>query len=104
MKNRTILLAGLAAALACGSVFAQATPTSTARIEADTGPVTVHSVQPPIANASDYAVKVSDLDANGDGVISRREVPADHALAFEFRLVDTDRNGRITEQELANWK
>ena len=47
---------------------------------------------------------LADIDANGDGVVSKKEVPGDHALFFEFRLVDTDRNGRITDEELANWK
>ena len=78
--------------------------TGEAQIEATTGPVTVKSVQPPIGNASDYQVKVADIDANGDGVVTKKEVPADHALFFEFKLVDTDRNGRITDEELANWK
>ncbi len=104
MKTTNILLAGLLAAAASAGALAQSTPTSEAQLEATTGPVTVKSVQPPIANASDYRVKVADIDANGDGVVSRKEVPTDHALYFEFRLVDTDRNGRITDEELANWK
>lgn len=104
MKTTRILLAGLLAAVASTGALAQSTPNAQAQLEADTGPVTVKSVQPPIANASDYQVKVADIDANGDGVVSRTEVPVNHALYFEFRLVDTDRNGRITDEELANWK
>ena len=69
-----------------------------------TGPVTVQSIQPPIPNSDDYQATVAQLDRNNDGVVVRSEVPADHALASEFRLVDTDRNGRITEAELSNWK
>ncbi len=75
-----------------------------AEFEASTGPVTVQSVQPALPNASDYQVQVSDLDTNGDGVISRREVPESHALASEFRLVDRNGDGRITAEELAAWK
>lgn len=102
MKRLTPLFFG--AALASGAVFAQVTPTSQVQFEATTGPVTVQSVQPPIPNADDYRATVAQLDGNGDGVVTRAEVPADHALASEFRLVDTDRNGRITDAELANWK
>ena len=113
MKTTKLLLASLLAAAACTGALAQEMPTGEAQIEATTGeaqieattgPVTVNSVQPPIGNASDYQVKVADIDANGDGVVSKKEVPGDHALFFEFRLVDTDRNGRITDEELANWK
>lgn len=102
MKIFTPLLLG--ATLASSAAFAQVTPTSEVQFEATTGPVTVKSVQPPIPNADDYRATVAQLDGNGDGVVVRSEVPADHALASEFRLVDTDRNGRITEAELANWK
>jgi hypothetical protein len=91
-------------ALASGAAFAQVTPTSQVQFEATTGPVTVQSVQPPIPNMDDYQATVAQLDGNGDGVVTRAEVPAEHALASEFRLVDTDRNGRITDAELANWK
>jgi hypothetical protein len=47
---------------------------------------------------------VAELDGNGDGWLSRSEVPAGHALASEFQLVDSNRNGRITQEELSNWK
>jgi hypothetical protein len=104
MQTTKFLLAGLLAAATCTGALAQSTPTSETQLEAATGPVTVKSVQPPISNASDYQVKVADIDANGDGVVSKREVPTNHALYFEFRLVDTDRNGRVTDEELANWK
>ncbi len=88
------------------SIFAQtATTSESTRFEASTGPVTVTSSQPStLANANDYAVKISDLDKNGDGRLSRREIPANHALSFEFRLVDTNHDGYISATELANWK
>ncbi len=102
MKN--LALPVLSAALISSAVFAQTTQTSEVQFEATTGPVTVQSVQPPIPNADDYAATVAQLDANGDGVVTRAEVPADHALASEFRLVDSNRDGRITDAELSNWK
>lgn len=98
MKRLTLALSAL---LASGAAFAQSDEVTLPITE---GTVTVKSVQPPIGNASDYQVKVADIDKNGDGVVSKSEVPTDHALYFEFKLVDTDRNGRVTDEELANWK
>lgn len=100
MKHALILI------LATASAAASAQNPTGARVdfEAVRGPVTVVSVQPPLANADDYRDSVARLDSNGDGVVTRHEVPLDHALASEFRLVDTDRNGRITQAELSNWK
>jgi len=88
------------------TVFAQTANTSeSTKIEASTGPVTVTSSQSSmLPNASDYAVQISDLDKNGDGRLSRREIPAAHALSSEFHLVDRNHNGYITAKELANWK
>ena len=100
LHRSVLLVVGIAAAPA----IAQVTPTSEVQFEATSGPVTVKSVQPPIPNLDDYQATVAQLDRNGDGVVVRSEVPADHALASEFRLVDTDRNGRITDAELSNWK
>ncbi len=94
----------LFATLLTFTALAQSGPESRVEIEAETGPVTVNSIQPPIANASDYRVTVADLDKNGDERISRSEVPSGHALQFEFKLVDANRDGRITQAELSNWK
>ncbi len=88
------------------AVFAQTANTSeSTQIQATTGPVTVTSSQSStLPNANDYAVQISDLDKNGDGRLSRREIPSSHALTFEFRLVDRNHDGYITASELANWK
>lgn len=77
----------------------------TTQLQTSDGPVTVTWGQPAqVPNISDYQAKVPDLDRNGDGVLSRAEVPASHALASEFRLVDRNRDGRISAAELANWR
>lgn len=79
----------------------------TAQIQGDAAgsPVTVNYGQPTaLSNARDYQVTVADLDSNGDGVISRAEVPESHALSSEFKLVDANHDGRITAAELAAWK
>ena len=90
------------------TAFAQAANTAeSVQIQAATGQVTVKSSQPTsLAKASDYNVKIADLDTNDDGRLSRREIPASHALSFEFHLVDRNHNGYITSAELnaANWK
>lgn len=68
-------------------------------------PVTVHYGQPAqLSNAADYQVSIATLDKNGDGVITRNEVPENHALSSEFKLVDSNHDGRITAAELAAWK
>lgn len=88
-----------------GTVAAQdAAGNHVAQFQADTGPVTVTWGQPDtLPNASDYAVRIADLDRNGDGRLSRSEVPASHALSSEFKLVDRNHDGYITEAELAAW-
>ncbi len=97
------------ALIACTPVaIAQVANTAeSTQIEANTGPVTVVSHQPEqLAKASDYHVNIADFDSNGDGQLSRREIPATHALTFEFHLVDRNHNGFITDAELVagNWK
>lgn len=57
-----------------------------------------------LANASDYKVTIADLDRNGDGVLTLDEVPDTHALHSEFRLVDANGDGKISAEELANWR
>lgn len=101
---KTLLSFALLGTLSAGTALAQQSTGARVDFEASTGPVTVRSIQPPLANAGDYAATVAQLDQNGDGVVVRSEVPEGHALASEFKLVDTNRDGRITEAELANWK
>jgi hypothetical protein len=74
-------------------------------LQGASGPVTVTSGQSQaLPNAADYQATVADLDRNGDGVLTRAEVPPDHALSSEFKLVDRNRDGRITPTELQNWR
>ncbi len=75
------------------------------RLEEQSGPVVVRWGQSEtLPNASDYRVRIADLDANGDGFLTLDEVPETHALHSEFRLVDGNRDGRISAEELANWR
>lgn len=114
--TRPALLATAAAAMAMLSlpVLAQQPATGSqeaaqaqAKVEFSRGnqEITVRSVMPPqVANASDYQVSFDDLDTEGRGYITRDQVPEEHALYHEFHLVDRDRNGRITREELQNWR
>lgn len=77
----------------------------TVTMQTPQGPVTVNWGQEnTLPNASDYKVTVEQLDKNGDGVITRDEVPQDQALFSEFRLVDRNHDGKITAEELSHWQ
>ncbi|KFN42522.1 EF-hand domain-containing protein [Arenimonas oryziterrae] len=108
MTTSTRLIFALLVATASPMAFAQqgiANPNQTAQFEVSTGPLTVHWGQPAdLPNAADYRVTVADLDRNDDNRISRREVPRGHALEAEFKLVDRNHDGYITQAELANWR
>lgn len=106
MNKQTIFAFAVLLIAASPIVLAQTANTSeSTQIEASTGPVSVTSSQSStLPNASDYTVQITDLDKNGDGRLSRREIPATHALSFEFHLVDRNRDGYITAKELVNWK
>lgn len=117
----TLLLAGVASSAAAQNQVVQSSPQPAAQstmpaaapsgsnhsvtLQEPSGPVTVTWGQPgTLPNAADYQVKIADLDRNGDGVLTRAEVPPDHALSSEFKLVDRNRDGRITATELQNWR
>lgn len=89
-------------------LFAQPSNSSdTVQMEVTTGPVTLTPSQPAsLSNASDNNVNISEFDSNGDGELSRREIPASDKLTHEFHLVDFNHNGFITGTELekANWR
>jgi|GEM_PF-3332897 len=77
----------------------------TVTMQTPQGPVTVNwGQQDTLPNASDYKTTVEQLDKNGDGVITRDEVPESHALSSEFRLVDRNHDGKITAEELSHWQ
>lgn len=112
MRIRTLLLSSLVAL----PLAAAAQSTSEAGVpipESDKRITTFrHEGQPIILrwgpaerppNVSDYSVTVADLDRNGNGRIEKSEVPDNHALYFEWHLVDKNKDGHVTDEELRNW-
>jgi Ca2+-binding EF-hand superfamily protein len=74
-------------------------------IDAAQGPVNLTWGQNrQLANAADYKTTIAELDQNGDGVLTLAEIPEAHALHSEFRLVDADHDGKVTAEELGNWR
>ena len=98
MKISTPLLC-----LALAATPALAQEKETVRLQTESGPVIVVSHQGTLPDAEEYDVTVAELDANGDGRISKSEVPKDHALYFEWHLVDDNHDGVVTEAELNTW-
>ena len=86
------------------AAFAQDVTNNVKHLETTAGPLTVTWGQPALAKESEYHVRIADWDRNGDGRLSRDEIPAGHALQFEFKVVDTNHNGTLSEQELASWR
>src|SRR5690606_26625641 len=62
--------------------------------------IVVRSVEPDSV-VGDYRIDFEAMDANGDGVIDRREAAANPALLDEFRAVDANNDGRLDREELS---
>lgn len=79
--------------------------THVTHIQSATGPITVTWGQPAtLAKANEYQVQISDFDRNGDGRLTRSEIPADHALQYEFHVVDRNNDRYLSAEELAPWR
>ncbi len=57
-----------------------------------------------LPNAGDYRQPFEDLDTDRDGRLRKGDLPAGHALNFEWHLVDRNRDGVITADEFHNWR
>ncbi len=101
MSLRTPLLFAL---LIVPSMASAQTPQNSTIIQAESGPVIVTWGQPAtLFKANEYQVRISDFDSDGDGRLTRQEVPSDHALQYEFHVADSNNDGVLTANELVNW-
>lgn len=104
-RNLSLTLA--LSALLPVAAFAQAQetpPPAEVHLEVDGQPVTIRNAGIELGNAASFRLDFDALDLNGDGVITRNELPEDHPLQFEWHLADRNRNGRITREEYAAWR
>lgn len=78
------------------------TPTAVATTTHAGSQVTVKSA-PSNSVVGEYQIDFDALDRNGDGSLNRNEASANTTLMGEFRAVDTNRNGRLSKDELKGW-
>lgn len=102
MRNRCAV--ALAAMLATTTAAAQeAALPHTTQLQTAQGPVTLHWGQPAESGLAPFQSRIAGMDKDGDGMLSPQEAAQDAAVARQFRLIDQDRDGKISARELANW-
>jgi len=77
--------------------------TGVVTMQREDGEVIVRSYEPRSAQAEQYRVDFAALDADGDGYVGRAEAKAHAPLDAEFNAIDSNRDGRLSREELAGW-
>ncbi|KLI98747.1 EF-hand domain-containing protein [Luteimonas sp. FCS-9] len=65
--------------------------------------VVIRSYEPRSAASAQYRIDFAALDADSDGFVDRAEAKAHPTLAAEFNAIDSNRDGRLSREELAGW-
>ena len=65
--------------------------------------IIIRSYEPRSTLGDQYRVDFVALDVDGDGYISRAEAKAHPALDAEFNAIDSNRDARLSREELAGW-
>jgi hypothetical protein len=91
---------GAAAVLAASAAFAQGADPNPGYPQQQT-PSTTPATEP--SGEMDHKKMAGDefksLDQNGDGKISKDEIPSGSALADQFSTLDTDKDGALSKKE-----
>lgn len=90
----TLALSTLAAAMAAGTAFAQQ-PTT---------PPPAASPQPMEARDHDKKPSYAEINARGDGRVTRADLSAHPRLLEKFDDIDSDGDGTISNAEYEAWK
>ena len=104
-KLISALILSLPLSLLAASAWAQESTLPYAKqLQTAAGPVTVRWGQPAQSPSIEkYRAQIAALDKNGDGRLSRDELPAGDELKGKFKLVDQNHDGGLSAEELANW-
>lgn len=104
-KPISALTLALSGSLMAGPAWTQdATLPNAKQLQTPAGPVTVRWGQPAQSPSIEkYRAQIAALDKNGDGKLTRDELPAGNELQGKFKLVDQNHDGSLSAEELANW-
>jgi hypothetical protein len=95
--HRRLILAGLCLA----SAVATANGQTSQAISRESVPSASETASPARDSTMPAPISFEELDANGDGAISKEEAAVDPALAQAFDTLDKDADGKLSPAEYA---